>query len=505
MGNRSSSSAKRRARAAPKKPVKPQLPVVKMEPRTFSSLPNEIIVLIAKESIAEGGHRQLRSFCQTNRRNFELSQRELYRYMIIHHELQLLFLARSLIENPSLRGMIRTFIARANQWHGRQRDSDPSIRDWHNISVDESKLSLLDRQLLILSRAHSTQKSVDNIQCIFGLLLFFINQVEHVIIEVDYYWPVLDSFLAAGLASYTPLPANGSMNVNLYSTLLPSLKTLYLATKFYLRKELRSIQARPFHPFNALTASTNLRVFVFDGDMDKWSDLDDIESPMKLTFTTVKLTASHCTASSLCKFLRHCPDLRRLEVAPQGYAADYGIEENINVVLPKYCPQLRELSLRLGGASRHFFRSEQRTLSCLPQLVNLKELRIEVTSFLIHHTHLSTLILPNKLPEQLEKLFLDASMALAPFPALGGRMTARSPEARTYKRAIDGMIQDLCRAREDQLLQLNTIVVGAKYVKPVLWTKNANKTLAGTGARLKVTSGVEIHKLWDSSWDAMKI
>ncbi|GKT51154.1 uncharacterized protein ColSpa_11335 [Colletotrichum spaethianum] len=502
MGGRSASTAKRRVQPA-RKPSKKD-PVAPTEPLSFFHLPNEVVGLIAQQALAIGGHRLVHNFSFTDRRTFELSQRELYRHIVLHDEVEIAYLTRSLIENPSLRRMIRSVSLHTNSWCCRQADSDRILREWPNTPVDESKLSQSDRQLLILSRSHCNRKASDNIQCVFGLFLFFINQAKHITIEIDWYWVELDNFLAAGLASYAALASDSSSGPSFYTALLPALQTLKLSTKRYLRKPVQTIQSRPFHPFKALTASTNLRVFDFDGDMEIWGNLDDIDPYMKLPFTTVKLVVGHCTSSSLCKFLRHCPDLQWLKVAPQGYAADYGTEECINTVLPKFCPRLRGLSLRLGG-TKSFFRSGTKILNCLPEMTNLRELRIEVDAFLQRSTDIATLKLANKLPEQLEKLFVDASFALIPFPIRRRRMTARSLEAVIYKRAVENMVQNLCKARTSRFSQLNTIIVGAKYSKPVQWTKDANKTLAGIGARVKVTNGTEIQKLWSYSWDEMKI
>ncbi|GJC88044.1 hypothetical protein ColLi_10882 [Colletotrichum liriopes] len=504
MGKRSAPTAKRRVRPARKKSVK-KGQVTKTEPLSFSHLPNEIVSIIAQQALAVGGHRLLRNFSFTNRRNFELSQRELYRHVVISYELQLAYLTRSLIENPSLRRMIRSINLYADYWRCRGGDCDRVFREWPNTPMDESRLSQSDRQLLILSRSHCNQKASDNIQCVFGLLLFLIDRAKHVAIKIDWYWATLDNFLAAGLASSTSLSSGSSSGPSFYTALLPVVQTLELSTKHYLQKPVQTIQSKPFHPFKALTASTNLRVFNFDGDMNPWSNLDDIDPDMKLPFTTVKLIVSHCTASNLCKFLRHCPDLQRLNVASQGHAADSGTEECINTVLPKFCPQIRELSLRFGGGSKNFFQSGARILNCLPEMSSLKELRIEVDSFLMRNTDIGTLKLANKLPEQLEKLLVDTSFALTPFPLHGRRMTARSPEAVTYKRAVENMVQGLCKARKHRFPRLNTILVGAKYAKPVQWTNTANRTLTRIGARIKVTSSIEIQRLWTYSWDEMKV
>ncbi|KAK1590475.1 uncharacterized protein LY79DRAFT_590430 [Colletotrichum navitas] len=492
---------RRHSRSARKRPSKKNK-VDKTQPLRFSLLPPEMRVTVVENMFAVGGRRLLRDFSVTSRDSRALAQKELYREISIQYEVELCHLTRSLIENPPLRKLIHTVRLNANYWCFRRHDARRIFREWPNAPIDESRLSQSDRQLLILLRSFCNERPSDNIQCVFGLFLFFVDQTKHLALDIGYDWGLLDNFLAAGFAS------TSSTNPNLGTALLPVVKILGLSTKQYLQKAVRTIQAGPYHPFKALTASIHLREFTFTGDMDRWSNLDAIDPGMKLPFTTVNLVASSCTASTLSKFLRHCPDLQCLNVTSQGYNSEVDTNECLNTILTKFCPQVRELSLRNGGRSRDFFRSSAtHTITCLPEMTNLKELRMEVDAFFVRGSDISAFRLPNKLPDQLEKLFLDCSFALTHFPfnMHYTRMTARSPEAIAYRQAVDNMIQAICKAREDRFPRLNTIVIGAKWVAPVQWTRIANKALSKTGARIKVTSSKDIQRLWTCSWDAMKV
>ncbi|KAK1981831.1 hypothetical protein LZ30DRAFT_591906 [Colletotrichum cereale] len=492
----------RQARAARKKRVRKNK-VAETHTLKFSLLPTELRAMVVGNMFAVGGRSLLHSFSLTGRDGRDLARKELYRDINIQFEVELAHLTRSLIENPYLRELIRGFNLYANHWFFRRHDSGRIFREWPNAPMNESHLSQSDRHLLVLLRSFCADKPADNVQCVLGLFLFFINKTNHLALDIGFYWPLLDAFLAAGLAS------TSSSTPNLDTALLPAVKVLDLSTKQYLRKAVRTLQARPFHPFKTLTASTHLRVFTFTGDMDRWSNLDSIDPAMKLPFTTVKLTASSCTASTLSQFLRHCPDLQCLDVASQGYNSQgNNTNECLNAVLTKFCPRLRELSLRHEGRARDFFwSSATNTITCLPEMTNLKELRMEVDAFFIRGSDITTFRLPNRLPGQLEKLFLDCSYALVHLPVgmQVTRLTARSPEAIAYRQAVENMIQALCQAREDRFPRLNTIVIGAKYVKPVQWTRIANKALSKTGARVKITSSKDIRELWGCSWDAMKV
>ncbi|KAK1961633.1 hypothetical protein LY78DRAFT_588293 [Colletotrichum sublineola] len=495
-------TAKRRhARPARKKPSK-KSKVEKTEPLRYHRLPTEMRAMVVENMFAVGGRSLLRNFSLTSRDGRDLARKELYRELNLHYEIELSYLTRSLIENPPLRKLIRSVRIYANHWYFHRHDARRIFREWHNAPMDESHLSQSDRQLLILLRSFCSEKPADNIQYIFGLFLFFVDNTKHLVVDMGHFWGQLDNFLAAGLAS-TSLSSSGPN-----TAFLPVLKTLNLSTKYYLHKTVRAIQTKPFHPFKAITASTHLREFTFTGDMDKWSDLDAIDPGMMLPFTTVCLVASSCTASTLSKFLRHCPDLECLYVASQGWKTDLDTTECLNTILTKFCPRIQTLSLRNGGHSRAFFRSSgSHIITCLPEMTNLKELRIEVDAFFMRGSDITTFRLPNKLPDQLEKLFLDCSFALtnSHFGIHYPRLTPRSPEAIAYKQAIENMIQAICKARENRFPRLNTIVIGAKWVAPVQWTRIANKTLSKTGARIKITSSKDMQKLWNCGWDEMKV
>ncbi|KAK1995404.1 hypothetical protein LX36DRAFT_725318 [Colletotrichum falcatum] len=486
---------RRHARSTRKKPSKKN-----RAPLKFSLLPTEMRAMVVENMSAVGGRSLLRNFSITSRDSHALAQKELYREISIFYEIELCHLTRSLVENPTLRKFIRTVRLYPNYWTFHRHDAGRIVREWADAPMDESRLSQSDRQLLILLRSIRNHKPADNIQFIFGLFLFFVDEAKHLAVDIGHYWGLLDKFLAAGLALTSSSSANPS------TAFLPALKVLDVSTKMYLQKPVQIVQARRFHPFEAITASTHLREFTFTGDMDKWSNLDAIDPGMRLPFTTVKLFASSCTASTLSKFLRHCPDLQCLNVVPQGWNSDVDTNECLNTILTKFCPQIRKLALRNGGRSRDFFRSSAtNTITCLTEMANLKELHIEVDAFFIRGSDITTFRLPNRLPDQLETLFLDCSFALTHLPFSHARLTARSPEAVAYRQAIEKMIQDICKAREDRFPRLNTIFIGAKWVAPVQLTKNANKILSKTGACIKVMSSKDMQRMWNLSWDAMKV
>ncbi|KAK2053790.1 hypothetical protein LY76DRAFT_666567 [Colletotrichum caudatum] len=470
--------------------------VDKTRPLKFSFLPTEMRAMVVANMSAAGGRRLLRDFSLTSRDGRDLARKELYRDISILRVAELACLTRSLIENPPLRKLIRSVRLYADRWNVVRHQSG---RDW--APIDESRLSQSDRQLLILLRSLNSNKLADDVQYVCGLFLFLVNETTHLTFDTGYYiWDLLDNFLAAGLA----LTSLSSPNPG--TALLPAMKTLNISSKHYLRKTVQTIQGVPYHPFKTLTASPHLREFIFTGDMDKWSNLDDIDPSMRLPFTNINLVASSCTASTLSKFLRHCPDLQCLSVAPQSYNSEPDANECLNTTLTNFCPQIRELSLRNGGRSRDFFwSSATHTITCLPEMANLKELRLEVDAFFADISDSSTFRLPNKLPTQLEKLFLDCSFALTHFHTPYMRLVPSSPEAIAYKKAVHSMIQAICKAREDGFPRLNTIVIGSKWMSPVRSTKAANKALSKTGARIKIMSSTNTQRLWTCPWDAMKV
>ncbi|WYZ35908.1 hypothetical protein EsH8_X_000555 [Colletotrichum jinshuiense] len=461
-----------------------------MERPNFCDLPNELISLVAENARDVGGQKLVRNLCRTNRRVYSIVQRILYRHINIKRDQALDHITRTLIENPSLRSMIRIAEIHTKQWRPRRcRQYNWIFGCWQDIQMNETRLSPRDLQLLVIARSHCTNKASDNIQCVFGLLLFLLDRTEQVqIFDLDAHWDVLDHVLSAGMTISPSSPA-----------LLPAVKTLELSGKYYLQKNVQSIYTRNFHPLIAFTTPFDLGVFIHDGPMIDWAILDTLTPGQNLPFHTIKLKGGHCTSSALCRLLRHCPNLRHLEIffsthlptllLPQQY-------ECINTILPTACPQLRVLHLRFGRFNWRFFNESAQAFTCLRKMTNLKELRIELDSFVVDED-IGTLQLANMLPVRLEKMLLDATS----YDEGPGYYTG----AQTRKKTIEMLIQNLCIARQTKLPQLNTIIIGVKNGKPRQWTKDAVDTLKDTGASVKVTSGKETANIWGCSWNNMGV
>ncbi|OHF00955.1 hypothetical protein CORC01_03783 [Colletotrichum orchidophilum] len=497
MAKRKATAGKRAKPKPASKPAKPRH-VVKMNRPTLSTMPNEILSMIVKEAHDNGlrGRQSVRNLCLTSKRIYPVARRELYRRIVIVSGHQLASLTRNLIENPSAREFVRVVVIHFDSFRFSRYSPDAYLfRDWANTAMVESNLSQLDRQLLVLCRATCSDKAVDNIQCVLGLLMFLLDKTQHLTLFADAYLGTMDRFLAAGLS----LAASAHSNSLDYSALLPSLVSLDVCSKIWLQKSNQIVFNKAYHPFLAFTSSAHVREFHLIGTEGGLNNiLDQIGSKFKLPFTKVTLKASDCTSSSLCVLLRHCPQLQYLEVETLGDGDYQGIGESINEVLPKYCPHLQVLSIRFFGLKDKFLGPN--TLDCLPKMTKLTELRIEMESFITHTRDLGELNLHEKLPEQLEKLFVDVSMLRVMSPT---RISPRNPEVMEFVKSVKNIIQDLCQRRADHFPRLNTIVFGCKYSKPKQWSRVANNTLAGTGAKVRVCTGIDSKRMWGKSWKRM--
>ncbi|KAJ0308669.1 hypothetical protein COL516b_003213 [Colletotrichum fioriniae] len=475
---------------------------IKMNRHNLATMPNEVLGMITSlcHDHTGGGRENLRNLCLVSKRIHDIARRELYFIAPIQTPNQLACIVRTLIENPSARKLIHSVLISidTNNFTGKNAAA-PTYRHWSSSELDDSKLSTRDRQLLVLCKATCGSKAPENLQCVLGLFMFLLENTHHLTIYVDNYLSIVDRFLTAGLCI---LAANSSNNLD-YSPLFPSLASLDLVSKTWLQRSSQTFFGKVFQPTLALAASSPLLVdFGFKGPEGELTRvLMQCGSDVKFPFKKILLRGSDWTASSLCVLLRRCPKVVHLEVETIPDSNNHLIGQNINKVMPKYCPKLRVLSIRFFGNKEDFF-GHRSTLTCLPKMDNLRELRIEIDSFVREIKYLGDLNLAEKLPDRLEKLFLDASSVKFP-----GKVTSKAPAVLVYKEDVKRVISGLCetRAEEIPLPRLDTIAIGCKYSKPKQWTRVANDTMADTDAKLRVYTAADAKTLWAKSFDQMNV
>ncbi|KAK1515874.1 uncharacterized protein CCOS01_13072 [Colletotrichum costaricense] len=475
---------------------------IKMNRHNLDTMPNEVLGMITTlcHDHAGGGRQNLRNLCLVSKRIHDIARRELYFITPIQTPQQLACIVRTLIEQPSTRKLIHDVLINidTNNFTGKNPAAS-FYRQFSFTQLDDSKLSARDRQLLVLCKATCGTKAPENLQCILGLFMFLLENTHHVTIRVDNYLSIADRFLTAGLCILAP---NSSNNLD-YSPLFPSLVSLDLISKTWLQRSSQTFFGKVFQPTLALAASSPLLVdFGFKGpEGELTSVLMHCGSDVKFPFKKLLLRGSDWTASSLCVLLRRCPKVEHLEVETIPDKDNYLIGQNINRVLPKYCPELRVLSIRFFGNKEDFF-GPRLTLTCLPKMDNLRELRIEIDAFVREAQDLGDLDLAEKLPDRLEKLFLDASSVKFP-----GKVTSKTPAVLAHKEHVKRIIEDLCetRAEEIPLPRLDTIAIGCKYSKPKQWSRVANDTMADTDAKLRVYTAADAKTLWAKSFDQMNV
>ncbi|KAF4781402.1 hypothetical protein HER10_EVM0011350 [Colletotrichum scovillei] len=475
---------------------------IEMNRHSLDTMPNEVLGMITTlcHDHHGGGRENLRNLCLVSKRIHDIARRELYFVTPIQTPHQLFCIVRTLIEQPSTRKLIHDVLIAipTNNFTGKNPAASFYSQFWFT-QLDDSKLSARDRRLLALCKAMCGTKAPENLQRVLGLFMFLLENTHHATISVDNYLSITDRFLTAGLSILVPNPSN---NFD-YSPLFPSLASLDLISKTWLQRSSQIFFGKVFQPTLALAVSSPLLVdFGFKGPEGELTGaLMQCGSDVKFPFKKLLLRGSDWTASSLCVLLRRCPMVEHLEVETIPDKANHLIGQNINRVLPKYCPELQVLSIRFFGNKEDFF-GPRLTLTCLPKMDNLRELRIEIDAFVREAQYLGDLDLAEKLPDRLEKLFLDASSVKFP-----GKVTAKTPAVLAHKEHVKRIIKDLCetRAEEIPLPRLDTIAIGCKYSKPKQWTRAANDTMADTDAKLRVYTAADAKTLWAKSFDQMNV
>ncbi|KAJ4999897.1 hypothetical protein K4K48_003404 [Colletotrichum sp. SAR 10_66] len=414
-----------------------------MKNNSLSRLPNELICCIVKcaSQNAFQSKRDLLNLCLLNWQMYPFAQLELYRKVEIHSMRAYDLLTRSFIENPSLRSCVRE--AHISVAGGRFDRWALNVSSWTNQELNMTNLCDTDRSLVILCKTLCGIGSPkENSRSVLALLLIFLDRAEEPI-----------------------------------SVLTPLLSAINL---------------------------TDLRLI---GDTPIWDALADPDiANIQLPLKTLTLDSSSADGTGLCHLLKRCPNLRRLKASIKSPRRNG--RSNINTVLPQSCPQLKELSLNTQGYNRFFGNTwvvtpgSTKHITCLPQMNNLKELRITLDCFFDTPANIELLgsSFPDLLAPRLEKIFIDATWSLL---GVHGRITASHPQVMAYKKGIEKMITALCAASKSQLPCLKVIALGAKYGKPRQWTKDARKLLAGTNVKLKLVTGNHTGQLWHQTWKQM--
>ncbi|KAK2730740.1 hypothetical protein CKAH01_09363 [Colletotrichum kahawae] len=479
----------------------------------ISRLPNELICCIVKCANDDPyeSKRDLLSLCLLNRHMYLFAQLELYREVEVRSMKAYALLTRSFIENPGLRKYVReAHISvdghRYDTWAGH-------FQSWANEKLDMTRLCDTDRSLVILCKTLcSTGSSKENSRSVLALLLTFLDRAEEVRLEINGYCRpptrVLIAYLdllSSSLPSASPASSSSSVAIAPRRALFPSLRSFWI-TGSSLQTYADVVFGQSISILTPLLSAANLTDLRVIGDARIWDALGDSNvANVQLPLKTITLDSSTADGSGLCYLLKRCPNLRRLKVFIKSPRQNGTMD--INTVLPEACPQLKELSLNIQGYSRFFKHtgwasSPAQQLTCLPQMHNLKELRISLDCFFNTPANIELMgsNFPDMLPPRLEKIFIDATWSLL---AVHGRITASHPQVVVYKKGIEKIITTLCTASKSQLPCLKVIALGAKYGKPKQWTRDARRLLGGTNVKLKLATGNHTGQLWHATWKQM--
>lgn len=465
-------------------------------------LPNELLWGIVKSVAENGDRKQLLSLSLTNKLFHSFAHAELYRHIEIRAPHTYCLLTRTLIENPSVRPLVRKIavhLAGSNGWRMENAGSD--FKNWPGLSFDESKLSTTDQHLLVLTRVVCTNNGGDNARCVLALCLLFLARAEDVTLDLDYYYRPNGRVLVTGLRMLSSSQGNDADNFH-HAPVFAHAKKLRITGNTFVWT-FDTIFGKPFHLLPSLLAPDKLVEMSLDGDENRWNILDDVNFNRNLPLESIRLNQSKTDASGLCRLLRRCPDLKQLQVAVRYRRValpDKDQAGDINNVLPTSCPKLEVLSLRIEGAFNRFFGQHTQIMTCLANMNHLRDLRIDLNLFFDSPANIQMLAssFPDMLPPNVESLGLDATWALG---NLNGRVSASHPSVVAYKRGMERLIKHLCEATKTRLVRLKYIVIGFKFGKPVQWTLDAKKLLAGTDVKIKLTNTTNAWMIWGDSWE----
>lgn len=475
------------------------------KPVDIHDLPNELIWDIVKRVDENGSRKHLLSLSLSSKIFHSFAQAELYRHFEIRSPNTYRLLTRTLIENPPVRALVRKVAVILTGSHGyyRMQNACADFKSWPGLEFDESKLSTTDRHLLMLTRVVCGTNGNDNARCVLALCLLFLSRAEDVTLDLDFFSRPSSRVLVTGLQMLTPPQGTDAFNFH-HAPVFPAAKNVRLTGSTFVWL-VDTVFHKPFHLLPSLLAPDNLVEMSLKGDENRWNILDDVEFNRNLSLQTIRLDGSKSDASGLCRLLKRCPDLKRLQVSlryRRTAVADKDQAGNINDVLLASCPKLEVLSLRIEGASDRFFGRRSHVLTCLANMDDLRDLRISLDCFFDHPTTVEMLAshFSDMLPPNVENLGLDATWALG---ILNGKVSAKHPEVQAYRRGMERLIKNLCEATKTRLVRLKHIIIGFKFGKPVQWTREADRLLAGTDVKISLTNTTASHMIWQDSWESM--
>ncbi|TEA16427.1 hypothetical protein C8034_v001340 [Colletotrichum sidae] len=482
-----------------------------MPPLSIMVLPNELIANVVS-CLAETGverRKLLVRLSKTNRVISHYATLELYRSITVDDGI-LVALLKAIIQKPALRHLVRHLeIAGAPALRGERSNSSFSRLESDMSYWNDSKLNDQESQLFLLAKAmcFGCRENTMKGQIAFGLLMLLTDRVESFEFSGQVFERFVSHFLVAGMRMMAMWDKTKYINpTNKNRILFPACTQLRIG-KGSLDLEGLVIWRQRFRPVTALLFPTTLTSLTVDSDDNTWRSLDTAQISGRLALRYIRLNNTKTNDSGLCKLLKRCPGLLELELfyKTKGQVnADVGTAYSINNVLPVSCPQLQKLTLSLKGRHRQFFTHEPELLTCLTQMVCLRDLRIDLdclfknaASFEVEARDIHSVLPPN-----LDRLFLDSTWFLS---HLGGR-AASHPDTYRYKEGMEWLISPFCHPRTFPIPRNNigVIIIAVKHGRQRQWQRTANQQLrCAHGTVLKFISHSDAPAMWSDKWESM--
>ncbi|OHF00956.1 hypothetical protein CORC01_03784 [Colletotrichum orchidophilum] len=475
---------------------------------TFSTMPNELVRMIV--NWCKNGQ-DARRLCLVDKKTSPSAQHHLYHCItfVPGNFLRLIFLVRTLVENPNLRGLIR-HVDFCLGWDARMYPYSMNapfiLSDWHNLVFDESKLSVCESQLLLLCRVNSATgsrlQSPKVVGSIMGLLLCLFNSVVQLTLTqlgIDFLEMQLMGFgqmLVSAIRGGDPVK----------QTFCPKLKSLFLRPSCQ-HTRISRYYGKNFQLIQFFLAHPTLEAFTSRYDIGSWDFLDTLGDGTPLSIKKLMILRTKTNALTLSKVLRRCPKLTHLYVDVDAgrmeSANGHGqpLEQELGAVISGSCPGVEEISLHIPGHGVYKFFGPYADLEISPflkslsNLPDLKVLRIGVALCAFRSESLPDCAswIPHLLPPQAHSLFLD------------GTFSQEHLSKEPYLAGMRSLILNLCGSHQENQLRFNNLVITVHFGSDKVWndiSRDARAHGAGTAFRLMIILDPSMFGLlWENSND----
>ncbi|KAK7456639.1 hypothetical protein Landi51_01915 [Colletotrichum acutatum] len=474
---------------------------------TFSSLPNELITMIAHHCA------DAYSLCLVNLRILPLAQQGLYYTINLPHTHynQLVLLVRTLVETPHLRHLIREVdisLGPDAYYDPSTMETPTSLTDWPRSILNESKLSDTDSHILLLYRPYATfsrSKPPLAVGLLVGMLLCFGHRIcSPTISQMQDINPASHRFQLIGLRSML-LVAISAFSVG-KQRVCPELKSSSLLPS-PIHSQHDCVFGLTFNFLEHFVAYPTLATFVSSCDLGIWGLHDRPGYGTSLPTKQLILRRTGMNSATVGRALRRFPNLTHLVVdfdpgplwSRIWNSQNLVTNSELDAAITKSCPCIEHLTLKVCEQGNLKFFGEDPTLeirALINSTLDLSGLKVFHSGIAMYYSLLETLderaaLVKNWLPRQAETLLLDTTD------------TEEDMTGVPYFEGVEFLVLSLCQAHHEDRLRFRTVVVTVLAGGNIDWNevvKEAREYGAGTDFRLMVVFfPAMLQAFWDDT------